>query len=100
MCGFAPLDGNQQTQFFDKTGTLEQYIPVSRSLSVIRLQCLNVKFQRLDSKYFSRSISNLSQIARMTLARLKRLSFVRPNHRLETRLKRITYNFSERSYYL
>ena len=74
------IHGNQQTQFFDETVTLERYIPASRSLSVIQLQHLNVKFQRLDSEYFSRSLSNLSQIARMTLARSTRLSFVRPYH--------------------
>ena len=70
---------------------VEWYIPASWSLSMIQLKCLNIKFQRLDSNYFSRSLSNLSRIARMTLARSTRLPFVRPNHRLE-RFQCITYN--------
>ena len=64
--------------------------------SLIRLGRLNGTFQRLDSKYLSRSLTNLSRIARMTLARSTRLPFIRPSHRLE-RFQRITYNFSERT---
>ena len=60
--------------------------------SLIRLGRLNGTFQRLDSKYLSRSLTNLSRIARMTLARSTRLPFVRPSHRLE-RFQRITYNY-------
>ena len=53
---------------------------ISKHDSLIRLGRLNVTFQHLDSKCFSRTIYNLSRIARMTLARSTRLSFVRPYH--------------------
>jgi hypothetical protein len=45
------IHGNQETQFFDTTWMLEQYIITSQSLSLIRLKRLNVKYHPLDSEY-------------------------------------------------